>query len=123
MRMSFALLAFLACIGVVASQAHADQGSKRIRLKVTFADGSAVGITQVEGDTAEVNRQGSNPLHLGLIPTYAKTLVTVQVVDLERPDQSPLAKLTGPIGEPMEVWVGSKMVGPPTLRITPEKVY
>jgi hypothetical protein len=115
----------LAAVCVVAGThlGHSADAKQRIALKLTLVDGTQVRVTEVEGGTAEIKQAGSNGFHLGLISTYSKELVTVQIIELADSSRKPLARFTGPLGEPMEFWSAGKATDPPTLRIIPRRVY
>ena len=123
MRFNFALA--FAAIGVMAGTAlgQSAEAGQRITLKLTLGDGKQVQVTGVEGQIAEIKQAGSSGFHWGLVPTRSEQLVAVQIIELGDGSRKPLAKVTGPIGEQMEVRIGGKPTDPPTLRIVPEKVY
>ena len=119
------MIGVLGLAAVVAGSApvHSAETRQRIRMKVALADGTNVRLTEVEGQTAEVKQAGANAFHLGLVPSYSKEIVSIRIVDLSGSKPKPVAKVSGPIGEEMEVWMAAHADGePPSLRITPERV-
>src|SRR5687768_12935013 len=123
MRTSLTLgLAAFLVFAATAADSGQDE-NKRVALKLTFADGSQVRVTEVEGGTAEVKRDGPDGFHLGLIPTYTGRVIRVQIINMADGNRKPIARFTGPLGETMKMWLSGKSPDPPTLQITAEKVY